>query len=84
MVGFSSIFLLVNGLNEAKILKFGEEFVNVICSVSSNSKTSEKPSIQEILLQYPLPNAKPTDASAEITYSLFKTGKTIQQIATER
>lgn len=76
----------VDGLTEAKVNKYGQDFVNIIWSTTTGSTQTiaEKRSIQDILEQYPLQDAKPVGASAENTYTLFKSGKTVHEIATQR
>ncbi|KAI4461674.1 dna helicase recq family member [Holotrichia oblita] len=69
--------LKLDGFTEAKINKFGEEFVQVIRQLCP---PAERKSIKDILNEFPIDDTKLTP-SIEITYSMFKSGKTVEEIA---
>ncbi|XP_025833805.1 Werner syndrome ATP-dependent helicase [Agrilus planipennis] len=75
----------LDGFTEAKINRFGEEFIKlirVLCNLKPIEKTNRK-SIQDILAEHPLPNAR-INASAEVSYSLYKEGRSVQEISKAR
>nr|XP_029716283.1 Werner syndrome ATP-dependent helicase-like [Aedes albopictus] len=65
----------IDGFSEAKIQKFGQPFVDCILL-----KVQELPTIQQILQQYPLEKEKITFFQIT-TWTLFKEGRSIQEIA---
>lgn len=76
----------VQGFNDAKILKFGPEWVRtirILCNLDPDLPDEDKKTMQEILSQYPLDNT-PLGSMAESTYSYFTQGLTISEIATKR
>lgn len=81
-------YIPVDGFTEAKIRSYGEEFMKIIqsiCTPSSGSTVNQqtKKTIQDALAECPLPGAKLT-ASGEATYSMFKSGLTVHEIAVKR
>lgn len=70
----------VNGFTEVKINKFGEEFVQVIRQLCPSA---ERKSIKDILDEFPFDDTKFTP-TIETTYSMFKSGKMLEEIAGER
>ncbi|KAJ8928763.1 hypothetical protein NQ314_018621 [Rhamnusium bicolor] len=73
----------LEGFTEAKIAKFGEEFLQIIRS-NLNIDTDvvqTKLSIEEALIKYPLTNI---GGSARVTYTYFKSGLTVEEIAQKR
>lgn len=75
------------GFTEAKINRFGEAFIKTIqsvCHLESLDTTDDvKKPIEEILAKHPLPGHK-IGATAQVSYSMYKTGLTVQEIATKR
>ncbi|GJQ85483.1 hypothetical protein Trydic_g23073 [Trypoxylus dichotomus] len=72
--------LKLDGFTEVKINKFGAEFVEVIrllCPIEN------KKSIEDIVTEHPIDNIKFT-STVEATYTMFRKGKTIEDIASER
>ncbi|KRT80493.1 helicase, partial [Oryctes borbonicus] len=72
--------LKLDGFTEAKINKFGEEFIGVIrpfCPVKN------KKSIQDILAEHPFDNTM-FSPTTELTYNMFKNVKSIEDIANAR
>ncbi|KAK9721845.1 RQC domain [Popillia japonica] len=72
--------LKLNGFTEVKINKFGEEFVQVIRQLCPSA---ERKSIKDILDEFPFDDTKFTP-TIETTYSMFKSGKMLEEIAGER
>lgn len=77
----------MQGFTEAKLNQFGEKFVMTIrtmCNLDPIDKTqNEKRNIQDILSEFPLPGPK-IGATAEASYSLYKSGLTVQEISSKR
>ncbi|KAK5644876.1 hypothetical protein RI129_006176 [Pyrocoelia pectoralis] len=75
------------GFTEAKINRFGEEFIKMIRTVSHldsvDANDNVKKSIEDILAERPLPGHK-IGATAQASYSMYKSGLTVQEIATKR
>lgn len=70
----------MDGFTEAKIEKFGEEFINVIRILCP---PSDKKTLREILIENPMKNAK-FIGTVELSYNIYKNGKSIDDIAVER
>lgn len=75
----------LDGFTEAKISRFGNDFLQVVldsCGVQSGTSQTKK-TIQDALAAHPMPDVNVT-AQAECTYSMYKSGLTVQEIATKR
>lgn len=76
----------MDGFTEAKINRFGEEFVReirIICHLEPTATQGVKKVMQDILAEHSLPGAK-MGATAEASYSMYKLGLTVQEISTKR
>lgn len=76
----------MNGFTDTKINKFGEEFLKVVretCNINIKSCPTTMLTIENGLSENPLPDVK-ISATAIATYSLYKSGLTVQEIATKR
>ncbi|KAK4875425.1 hypothetical protein RN001_011847 [Aquatica leii] len=76
------------GFTEAKLNRFGEEFVKTIRSIChldplEKEQSNVKRSIEDILAEHPLPGTR-ISATAEASYSMYKSGLTVQEIANKR
>lgn len=75
----------LDGFTEAKISRFGIDFLQVVmdsCRVQSGTGEAKK-SIQDALAAHPMPDVN-VSSQAECTYSMYKSGLTVQEIATKR
>lgn len=72
-----------NGFTEAKINKFGEEFIKIIRKLSNKEIDQESRTIEDLLAEHPLPDFT-IGATATVTYSSYKSGMSVQEIATKR
>lgn len=83
---FLNYIFTVNGFTDTKINTFGDEFLSVIrenCNVNIKSCPTSILTIENALSENPLPGVK-ISATAVATYSLYKSGLTVQEIATKR
>lgn len=70
----------MDGFTDAKIKKFGEEFIGVIRLLCP---PAEIKSIKDILTEHAMEGIKFT-TTTEITYNMYKNGLSIENIAMER
>jgi Werner syndrome ATP-dependent helicase len=75
--------LNIDGLTEAKINKFGNEFLKVITNDSNVGSDNRKRSIKDILVAHPLSNVA-ISLSAEVSCTMFQSGSTVGEIASKR
>ncbi|KAF2904730.1 hypothetical protein ILUMI_01445 [Ignelater luminosus] len=77
----------LDGFTEAKISRFGEEFVKTIRTICQLDpivmEKDNKKTIQDILAENPLPGSR-IGATAEASYSMYKSGLTVQEIGDKR
>ncbi len=73
-----SSMLMISGVGEVKFKKYGQEFIEVIQQYVEENNLSEQ------LKQESLPRRRPKKDSHLLTYQLFKSGKSLAEIAAER
>lgn len=70
-------------MTEAKISKFGEEFLKIIRSTTNSVPKSKSLKIEELIAENPLPDFC-IGATATVTYSFYTSGLSIKEIADKR
>ncbi|CAG9819408.1 unnamed protein product [Phaedon cochleariae] len=65
-----------DGMNAVKITKYGGEFLKVILS--------SRPSMEQVLSLHPLPGLPKLNDSITISYHLYRSGKSLEEIAENR
>ena len=74
--------LRITGVGEVKFKRYGEQFINLIQEYVENNDLEEEANKTKIIKKSPSKTA--TKNSHLLTYKLFKSGKSIEEIADER
>ena len=80
--------LLISGFGKAKVEKYGDEIIDAVCDYCErhNIETNidAKKAAPKRVRKEKSTDAEPRVSTQESTYNLFKAGKNLQEIATER
>lgn len=70
-------------MTEAKISKFGEEFLKIIRSTSKDYIVKKSFKIEELIAENPIPDFS-IGPTATVTYSFYTSGLSVKEIADKR